>query len=140
MKLLPEKSIDLIIADPPYNLSKDFNGLKFSKKTFFDYEIYTNQWLSLVEPILKESGSIYVCCDWNSSLVIGRVLGNYFKVRNRITWQREKGRGASKNWKNGLEDIWFATKSNNYTFNLDSIKIRKKLLLLIKKMENQKIG
>lgn len=42
MKLLPEKSIDLIIADPPYNLSKDFNGLKFSKKTFFDYEIYTN--------------------------------------------------------------------------------------------------
>lgn len=49
-----------------------------------------------MEPILKEFGSIYVCCDWNSSLVIGRVLGNYFKVRNRITWQRKKGEEHSK--------------------------------------------
>ena len=128
MPLLPHKSVDLVIADPPYNLTKAFNGTTFSKKTAADYENYTRQWLSLVYPLLKDDGAIYVCCDWETSLIIGRVLGEFFTVRSRITWQREKGRGATANWKNGLEDIWFATKSNNYTFNLDAVKIRKKVI------------
>ncbi len=127
-KYLPSSSADLIIADPPYNLTKSFNGTVFSKKKDNEYEEYTRQWLNAVQPLLKETGSIYVCCDWESSLIIGRVLGEFFKVRNRITWQREKGRGAKANWKNGLEDIWFATKSDNYTFNLEAVKVRKKVI------------
>ena len=71
---------------------------------------------------------MYVCCDWKSSLVIGNVLEKYFKIQNRITWQREKGRGAKNNWKNGMEDIWFATLSNKYTFNIDKVKIRRKVI------------
>ena len=89
---LPQNSIDLIIADPPYNLTKAFNGTNFVKMKPSDYENYTRQWLSLVHPLLKKNGSIYVCCDWETGLTVGRVLGEYFKVRNRITWQREKGR------------------------------------------------
>ena len=126
--LLPEKSMDLIIADPPYNLTKSFNGKTFTKKSAAVYEEYTRKWLSVVKPLLKETGSIYVCCDWESSLIIGRVLSEFFQIRNRITWQREKGRGAKANWKNGLEDIWFATNSDIYTFNLEAVKIRKKVL------------
>ncbi len=126
--LLPPNSIDLIIADPPYNLTKSFNGTTFSKKKDSDYEAYTRQWLRAVKPLLKDTGSIYVCCDWETSLIIGKVLGEFFCVRNRITWQREKGRGAKANWKNGMEDIWFATNSNNFTFNLDAVKIRKKVI------------
>ena len=125
---LPTESVDLIIADPPYNLTKIFHKNKFTKKNNADYEEYTRKWLSLVFPLLKTTGSIYVCCDWETSLIIGRVLGDFFKVRSRITWQREKGRGAKANWKNCLEDIWFATKSNTYTFNLDAVKIRKKVI------------
>ena len=128
MPLLPHNSIDLVIADPPYNLTKKFNGKTFSKMTVTDYEEYTRRWLSLVHSLLKEDGSVYVCCDWETSLIIGRILGEFFIVRNRITWQREKGRGAAANWKNGLEDVWFATKSNKYTFNLDAVKIRKKVV------------
>jgi len=128
MGLLPEKSIDLIIADPPYNLTKSYHGTQFSRKKESEYEDYTRQWLSKAIPLLKDDGSIYVCCDWETSLIIGRILQEYLIVRNRITWQREKGRGAKANWKNGLEDIWFATKSNNYTFNLDAVKIRKKVI------------
>lgn len=128
LSLLPKESVDLVIADPPYNLTKSFNGTTFSKMSTVDYEEYTRRWLSLIYPLLKRDGSIYVCCDWETSLVIGRVLGEFFHVRNRITWQREKGRGASANWKNGLEDIWFATKSNDYTFNLDAVKVRKKVI------------
>lgn len=126
--LLPHKSVDLIIADPPYNLTKSFHGTTFSRKKDSDYEAYTRQWLEIVKPLLKEDGSIYVCCDWESSLIIGRVLGEFFHVRNRITWQREKGRGAKANWKNGMEDIWFATNSNSYTFHLNAVKIRKKVI------------
>lgn len=126
--LLPKESIDLVIADPPYNLAKTFGENKFSKMRANEYEVYTRSWLSLTAPLLKPNGSIYVCCDWKSSLTIGSVLSEFFTVRNRITWQREKGRGAKANWKNGLEDIWFATKSDTYTFNLDAVKIRKKVI------------
>ena len=125
---LPENSVDLIIADPPYNLRKIYGNTTFSKKKAEEYEDFTRKWLSAVKPLLKDSGSIYVCCDWESSLIIGRVLGEFFTVRNRITWQREKGRGARANWKNGMEDIWFATNSDKYTFNLNAVKVRRRVL------------
>ena len=125
---LPEKSMDLIIADPPYNLSKQFGENKFYQKNNQEYTTYTRQWLKQVMPLLKENGSIYICCDWQSSLIIGTVLSEFAIIRNRISWQREKGRGAKNNWKNAMEDIWFATKSKNYTFNLDAVKIRRKVI------------
>lgn len=128
LPLLPNKSVDLVIADPPYNLTKSFNGTTFTKRKESDYEEYTRQWLSVIKPLLKDDASIYVCCDWETSLIVGKILSEFFYVRNRITWQREKGRGAKANWKNGMEDIWFATNSNNYVFNLDAVKIRKKVI------------
>ena len=126
--LLPGESLDLVIADPPYNMTKSFNGSVFAKRKAGDYEAYTRRWLAMVAPLLKPTGSIYVCCDWETSLIIGRVLGDFFRVRNRITWQREKGRGARANWKNALEDIWFATKGDAYTFNLDAVKQRRRVI------------
>ncbi len=126
--LLPKESVDLIVADPPYNLTKAFHGGVFSKKTAADYESYTRAWLDAVRPLLKKNGSIYVCCDWETSLIVGRVLGDMFTVRNRITWQREKGRGARRNWKNGMEDIWFATAGDDYTFNIDKVKQRRQVI------------
>ncbi|MBO6134027.1 MAG: site-specific DNA-methyltransferase [Lachnospiraceae bacterium] len=126
--LLPENSVDLVIADPPYNLKKDFDGSRFLKKDTASYEEYTRKWLSLVYPMLRDDGSVYVCCDFLTSLIIGRVMGDFLKVRSRITWQREKGRGARANWKNSLEDIWFATKSDEYTFNLDEVKMRRRVI------------
>ena len=126
--LLNPGCADLIIADPPYNLRKSYDGSVFSKRSAEEYEAYTRDWLASVKPLLSDRGSIYVCCDWESSLIIGRVMQDMFTVRSRITWQREKGRGAKKNWKNGMEDIWFATKGDEYTFNLDAVKIRRKVI------------
>lgn len=128
MEKLPRSFVDLLIVDPPYNLSKNYHGNKFNKTNNNEYEQYTVAWIEKALPLLKPNASIYVCCDWKSSLVIGPVLQRYFQIQNRITWQREKGRGASHNWKNGMEDIWFATMSNNYIFNLDDVKIRRKVL------------
>lgn len=125
---LPKESVDLIIADPPYNLDKNYNGNKFKKTSDDNYIEYTNNWLEKLYPILKPNGTIYVCCDWKCSSAIENVLKKYFIIQNRITWQREKGRGASKNWKNGMEDIWFATKSKQWIFNIEDVKIRRKVI------------
>ncbi len=126
--LLPNECADLIIADPPYNLRKSYDGTVFSKKRAAEYEEYTREWLTAVKPLLKPTGSLYVCCDWESSLIIGRVLEEMFTVRNRITWQREKGRGAKRNWKNSMEDIWFATMGENYIFNVEAVKLRRRVI------------
>ena len=126
---LPKRSVDLLVADPPYNLSKDFHGNKFKKTDDHSYESFTRSWVESCLPLLKDDASVYVCCDWRSSLIIGSVLMDYFDIKNRITWQREKGRGAKTNWKNGLEDIWFATVSKkNYAFNLDDVMVRRKVI------------
>ena len=123
-----DKSVDLLIVDPPYNLRKDYHGRIFSEKKGFEYEAFTRKWLEAVLPKLKDTASIYICCDWKSSLLIGPILGDYLPIRNRITWMREKGRGAKSNWKNSMEDIWYATLSDQYTFNLDSVKIRRRVI------------
>jgi site-specific DNA-methyltransferase (adenine-specific) len=128
LPLLPRGFADLLIVDPPYNLSKDFHGLRFARMDDAAYEAYTGQWLDAALPCLKPNGSVYVCCDWRSSAVIGRVLESRLHVRNRITWQREKGRGAKKNWKNSMEDIWFATVSEDYSFDADAVRQRRRVL------------
>ncbi|MDO4710521.1 MAG: site-specific DNA-methyltransferase [Peptostreptococcaceae bacterium] len=125
---LPTNFVDLLIVDPPYNIDKDFNGKIFKRTSDELYEEYTESWIKAILPLLKEEATIYVCCDWRSSLIIGNVLKKYFYIRNRITWQREKGRGALMNWKNGMEDIWFGTNSKNYTFNVEAVKIRRKVV------------
>ena len=128
LPFLPLNTFDLVIVDPPYNLRKNYHGNVFTKQHQDDYLTFTRQWIEAVMPLIKDNGSMYVCCDWESSLLIGPLLSEYFMIQNRITWQREKGRGAKHNWKNGLEDIWFVTKSKTYTFNVDKVKVRKKVL------------
>ncbi|MCU0415364.1 MAG: site-specific DNA-methyltransferase, partial [Ignavibacteriaceae bacterium] len=85
-------------------------------------------WLSKLTILLKKNSSIYICGDWKSSSAIFRVGSKYFQARNRITWEREKGRGAKANWKNCSEDIWFFTNSDTYTFNVEKVKLRRKVL------------
>ncbi len=128
LRLLPKHTIDLLIVDPPYNVDKNFHGNIFRKNSDDIYEEYIESWILLVIPLLSENASIYVCCDWQSSPIIGKVLKKYFYIQNRITWQREKGRGAFSNWKNAMEDIWFVTKSKTYTFNVEAVKIRRKVI------------
>lgn len=128
LPLLPEKCVDLLIVDPPYNLDKTFGESGFARMTDEEYAAYTEKWIALVTPLLKPDATIYVCCDWQSSPIIGMALQRHFTVRNRITWQREKGRGAKANWKNAMEDIWFATCGRDYTFHVDAVMQRRRVI------------
>ena len=128
LKGLPERTFDLLFADPPYNLTKEFGGAKFSRRSSDEYKAWLDSWLRLCVPLLKETASVYICGDWRSSAAIERAGSKYFTLRNRITWEREKGRGAKANWKNSAEDIWFFTVSDGYTFNLDAVKQRRRVV------------
>ena len=129
LDLLPDGFADLVIADPPYNLNKAFRSVRFSAMSRQGYESYLKEWLHGVCRKLKPDGSLYLCGDWRSSSSLQTVLEEELTVMNRITWQREKGRGASANWKNGMEDIWFAVKDpGNYWFDVDAVKLKRRVL------------
>jgi site-specific DNA-methyltransferase (adenine-specific) len=125
---LPTGCCHLILADPPYNLTKEFNGKKFKGTSSEQYADYLRSWLPEMKRLLMPTGSIYVCGDWRSAAAIQTVLEENFIIQNRITWEREKGRGAKLNWKNNSEDIWFATISNNFTFHVDRVMMKRKII------------
>jgi site-specific DNA-methyltransferase (adenine-specific) len=127
-KSLPHAFVDLLVLDPPYNLSKDFHGVKFAKRAVHEYTSWLGNLLKTLKPLLKQTASVYICGDWLSSVSIYEAASEHFVVRNRITWEREKGRGAKNNWKNSSEDLWFCTMSEDYAFNVDAVKLRRKVI------------
>jgi site-specific DNA-methyltransferase (adenine-specific) len=128
LDFLPAGSIDLVCADPPYNLNKAFNGAAFRARSLDAYEAWLESWVAKLPRLLLPTASIYVCGDWRSSTAIHRVLDRHFIVRNRITWEREKGRAALSNWKNASEDIWFATVSDAYFFDPEPVRIKRRVV------------
>jgi site-specific DNA-methyltransferase (adenine-specific) len=128
LEYLPDNFVDLLFIDPPYNLQKKFNSNHFKELKPQLYVEWMEAWLSKMIRLLKPNSSIYICCDYRSSSIVENVGKKYFKVRNRIVWEREKGRGAANNWKNNTEDIWFFTMGDKYKFNLNSVKLIKRVL------------
>jgi site-specific DNA-methyltransferase (adenine-specific) len=126
-ELLPSSFVDLLVVDPPYNMNKRFNGASFAKRSSEEYALWMDAWLAKLVRCLKPTASVYICGDWKSSMAIEQVAQKYFMIRNRITWEREKGRGAKANWKNASEDIWFATAGEEFTFNLDAVKLKRRV-------------
>ena len=125
---LPSRFVDLLFIDPPYNLTKVFNTRSFKQTSVTQYMNWMESWLEKLIRLLKPSASIYICGDWRSSSAIHLLCEKYFIVRNRITFEREKGRGAKKDWKNNSEDIWFCTVSDDFTFNTDAVKLKRRVI------------
>lgn len=129
VKALPDQFVDLLFLDPPYNLDKSFHGVGFKKSTVDDYSIWLDRVLKESVRLLKPNASVYICGDWLTSASIFQVAASYFTVQNRITWEREKGRGAKTNWKNCSEDVWFCTvDKKDYTFNADAVRLRRRVI------------
>jgi len=126
--LLPPKFIDLLFVDPPYNLTKTFNTRSFKQVSVKQYMDWMESWLKKMVRLLKPTASIYICGDWRSSSAIHLLCEKYFIIRNRITFEREKGRGAKKNWKNNSEDIWFCTVSNDFAFNAEGVRLKRRVI------------
>lgn len=125
---LPDAFVDLLFIDPPYNLDKQFNTTVFRRRSSGGYQDWFESWFPNFLRVLKPTASVYICGDWRSSTAIFNVIDNHLKVRNRITWEREKGRGARSNWKNCSEDLWFCTVSDDYFFDAEAVKLRRRVI------------
>jgi len=128
LDFLPSGFIDLLILDPPYNLDKDFHGFKFLRQKAAAYQNYLESWFPKLLRCLKPDATVYLCGDWRSTSEQFLIMDKYLLIQNRITWQREKGRGAMRNWKNGCEDIWFGTRCGKYYFNVDAVKMKRRVI------------
>ena len=128
LPFLPAGFVDLLILDPPYNLTKNYNGHVFRSREAEDYIAWFGRILSSLLPLLRPKASLYICSDWQTSNLVFPVLDKHLHVRNRITWEREKGRGAKTNWKNNTEDIWFCTVGDDYCFNVDDVKLKRRVI------------
>lgn len=125
---LPPSSVDLLILDPPYNLNKQFNTTRFPKRDLAVYADWMETWFVPLLRVLKPTASIYICSDWSTSPAVHGVVSEHAIIRNRITWEREKGRGALRNWKNCSEDIWFCTTGDEFTFNADAVRLKRRVV------------
>jgi site-specific DNA-methyltransferase (adenine-specific) len=128
LPFLPDACVDLLFADPPYNLTKTFNDRRFKKTSLEQYSEWLDSWLAKAVKLLKPTASVYICGDWESSAAIHRVGEKYLIPRNRITWEREKGRGAKSNWKKCAEDIWFFTVSDDYHFDVEAVMLKRQVI------------
>ena len=131
---IPDKYVDLILIDPPYNITKKYGENTFKAMSNDEYFNYVLKIFKHCLRVLKDNGTMYVCGDWKTSYIQRKAL-EYLEnqeicdVINRITWSRDKGRGANNNWKNNIEDIYMVVKDkNNYTFNIDAVKMKKTVL------------
>ncbi len=115
---LPDKSVDLIIAEPP---SEPVHNKIVSGETMTlnEYYQWNENWLTESRRVLKSTGAIYLFCDWKKSGMYHSLLNQSFYVQSRITWQNQVSHDKTyaKGWKNVLSDIWFATKSEEFLFN-----------------------
>ena len=124
IKTIPDNSIDLIISDPPYGLGKDY-GNDSDKKHHTEFLHWNEQWLSLVIPKLKHTGSLYIFTTWRYSPEIFVFLKSYLTMVNEIIWDRKVPSmgGSTRKFSSVHDTIGFFVKSSQYYFDLDSIRI-----------------
>ncbi len=126
MKDLPNESVDLIIADPPYNVGKDY-GNNSDKQSDEEYIKFTESWITEAVRILKKEGTFYTFGGKEFIAHIYIILGKLNMIFNSwIVWHYTQGQGRTKGYSSRHDDILMFTKSKNYTFNLDDIRIPQK--------------
>ena len=130
MPHLPDGFAAMALLDPPYNLTKTYNSATFRSRSEDAYRDYLASWMPLVKRLVRPGGAVYLCCDWQCTAACYEILRNHFLVRNRITWQREKGRSSPSNWKNACEDIWYAVAppKNQAVFHADAVRMKRRVI------------
>jgi adenine-specific DNA-methyltransferase len=127
---IPKESCDLIISSPPYNIGKDYE--RFSKLSFGEYLAWQNKVITALIARLRTTGSI--CWQVGSYVRDGEAypLDTYFyhlfkakglRLRNRIIWRFNFGLNSTMRLSGRYETILWFTKSDQYKFNLDPIRI-----------------
>lgn len=126
-KEVESNSIDLIIADPPYNLGKDY-GNNHDLKDFEDYLNFSSMWLNQAYRVLKPNGTIYVFMGVRFISYLYDIMDKKLKLffNSWICWYYTQGMGKKIGFSPRHEDILMFNKSQNFIFNLDDVRIPQK--------------
>jgi adenine-specific DNA-methyltransferase len=125
---IEDNSIDLIFADPPYNIGKNFNGIKDKWETDEKYLEWCYKWLDLCIKKLKSNGTFYVMTSTQNMPYFDIYLRNRLTILSRIVWYYDSsGVQARKYFGSLFEPILFSVKDkNNYTFNSKDVLVKAK--------------
>ena len=138
LKKLPEKSIDLIITEPPKEpwIDLDNRGAQLTLQEYYDWN---HEWLAQASRVLKNTGGIYLLCDWSFANMYNGLLNEKFIVQNRITWYNRSAKNNNQNltWKNQSGDIWFATKNEDFLFNNNAASLKSERRMLLSDRERK---
>lgn len=127
LKKIPDESVQLIIADPPYNIDIA------EWDCYEDYIEWASKWLSEAYRILKKKGNIVIFGGFQFEnanradlLELVHYIRNHtdFKLVNVIVWYYKNGISARRFFSNRHEEIMWFTKTNKYLFNLDDVRIK----------------
>jgi len=124
---LNSNSMDLIIADPPYNLGKDY-GNNQDLKEFAEYLTFSREWLSEAHRVLKNTGTIYVFMGVQFISYIYDMMARELSMsfNSWITWHYTQGMGRKTGFSPRHDDILMFNKSRKFTFNLDAARVPQK--------------
>lgn len=124
---IPSNSVDLVIADPPYNLGKNYQN-NIDKKTFDEYLIFSKEWLTEAKRVLKPSGTLYVFMGFRFISYLYDILERELRLHFNawIVWHYTQGMGKTKGFSPRHDDVLMFTKSPSFTFNLDDIRVPQK--------------
>lgn len=121
MKSMKEKTVDLVITDPPFCSQRDYQDFDDRWKSIDDFLEFMELRIIEIHRILKGNGTFYLHCDQAAShylkVLIDRIFGQS-NFRNQISWRRNSGnKVSSKSLPNNCDYILRYTKSNNYIWN-----------------------
>lgn len=141
LKDIESDSVDLIVADPPYNVGKDY-GNKSDQQNFDNYLSFSKEWLTECHRILKDNGTIYVFIGFRFISHLYKILEQDLKMNfvNWISWHYTQGIGKTKGFSPRHDDILMFSKTTNYKFNLDAIRIPQKYYRKINNMRGANPG
>ncbi len=142
MQKMPDKSVKLIIADPPYNLCKDY-GNNHDNLDFEDYIAFSKAWLSEAKRLLTDDGAIYVFMGMRYISYVYQILEKNLEMafNSWISWYYTQGVGKTKGFSPRHDDILYFTKNpKKYTFNLDDIRVPQKYYRSVNNMRGANPG
>lgn len=141
LKSFDDQSIDLVIADPPYNIGKDY-GNGSDRQEFDEYIAFTRAWLGECYRVLKPIGTIYVFVGFRYISYLFQILERELNMNfvNWISWHYTQGIGKTKGFSPRHDDILMFSKSDTYKFNLDDVRIPQKYYRKVNNMRGANPG
>jgi site-specific DNA-methyltransferase (adenine-specific) len=141
LKKIDSQSIDMIVADPPYNLGKDY-GNNTDVKTFDEYIDFSRKWLKQAHRILRDTGTIYIFMGVRFISYLYSILEKEYNFifNSWITWHYTQGLGKIKGFSPRHDDILMFTKTKNYKFFLDNVRVPQKYYRSVNNMRGANPG